>query len=71
LLYRFECAYPILENGYEQKLDILLDYLNSFVNLYSSGRNGLFAYSWVPDIMLTGQEITQEIISSGAGKTGE
>lgn len=64
LVYRFECAYPILENGYERKLDVLLEYLSAFRNLHSAGRNGLFAYSWLPDIMRTGRDIVGSVAAA-------
>jgi len=64
LVYRFECAYPILENGYERILSVLLDYLGTFRNLHASGRNGLFAYSWLHDMMLSGRDIVRNIAAA-------
>jgi protoporphyrinogen oxidase len=64
LIYRFEYAYPILEKGYEQKVDALLAYLGFFKNLHLSGRNGLFAYSWLHDIMLSGKKIVGTIAAA-------
>jgi len=71
LVYRFECAYPILEKGYEQKLSVLLEYLRSFANLHSSGRNGLFAYSWLQDMMLAGKGIVRDIIAAEEADSNE
>ena len=71
LVFRFECAYPILENGYERKLSVLLDYLGTFRNLHSAGRNGLFAYSWLHDMMLTGRDIVRNIIALEEGDAKE
>ena len=64
LVYRFECAYPILENGYERILGVLLEYLGTFRNLHGSGRNGLFAYSWLHDMMLSGRDIVRNIVAA-------
>jgi protoporphyrinogen oxidase len=64
LVHRFEYAYPILEKGYEQKVDALLAYLGLFKNLHLSGRNGLFAYSWLHDIILSGKEIVGTIAAA-------
>ena len=71
LVYRFECAYPILENGYEGKLSVLLEYLGTFRNLHASGRNGLFAYSWLHDMMLSGRDIVRNIVAAEGGDENE
>lgn len=38
-------AYPIYTVGYTDPLQVLLDYLKPFENLYLVGRNGLFRYT--------------------------
>lgn len=60
LVKRIEYAYPILESGFEAKVQLINGYLKNFVNLKLSGRNGLFMYSWIHDMMKLGKDITEE-----------
>ena len=50
-VYKIHHAYPILELGFEKKLDSILTYLETIKNLKISGRNGLFQYSHIHDHM--------------------
>ncbi|MDR4508316.1 MAG: FAD-dependent oxidoreductase [Candidatus Brocadiaceae bacterium] len=54
-------AYPVLEAGFEQKIEPLFKYLSGFENLYLSGRNGLFAYTHIHDHMKNGRNIVRRI----------
>ena len=54
-------AYPILEVNYQSKIKPIFEYLNSFQNLYLTGRNGLFAYSHIHDHMQNGKRIVDEL----------
>jgi len=56
-VYRLENAYPILETGFEQKVERINGYLANFSNLNLSGRNGKFKYSWIHDMMRFGKTI--------------
>lgn len=56
-VYRVENAYPILETGFEQKVERINEYLANFSNLSLSGRNGKFIYSWIHDMMRFGKTI--------------
>lgn len=58
---RLPFAYPILELGFEDKIQDILAYLNSFENLYTNGRNGIFKYSHIHDMFLTGKEIIKTL----------
>ncbi|MGA7874306.1 MAG: FAD-dependent oxidoreductase [Desulfoferrobacter sp.] len=58
---RIEYAYPILESGFEEKVQLISGYLKNLVNLRLSGRNGRFMYSWIHDMMKLGKDITEEI----------
>ncbi|MDY0040987.1 MAG: FAD-dependent oxidoreductase [Desulforhabdus sp.] len=58
---RLEYAYPILETSFEERVGKIIDYLSSFENLKLSGRNALFAYSWVHDMMRLGREIVDTL----------
>lgn len=66
VVYRLPYAYPVLENNYEGKLEQINHYLNNFTNLHHSGRNGLFVYSWLHDMMRFGKEIVDQICQSHA-----
>tara|TARA_B100000945_G_scaffold64562_1_gene48242 strand:+ start:1992 stop:3317 length:1326 start_codon:yes stop_codon:yes gene_type:complete len=55
--YKIHHAYPILELGFEKKLDSILTYLETIKNLKISGRNGLFQYSHIHDHMKNAREI--------------
>ena len=58
---RLPFAYPILELGFENKVQEILAYLNSFENLYTNGRNGVFKYSHIHDMFLTGKETIEAL----------
>jgi len=59
---RMSHAYPILEFGFEKKIEKLLNYLKRFENLRLSGRNGKFTYEWIHNMMKTGQEIIEDCL---------
>jgi protoporphyrinogen oxidase len=48
---RIQHAYPVMEKGFETKIQPLFDYLGQFSNLHIAGRNGLFAYTHIHDHM--------------------
>ncbi len=60
---RISYAYPILEIGYEQKIQKLMAFLKNFDNLKISGRNGNFMYTHLHDMMKFRKEIIAEYIS--------
>lgn len=53
-------AYPILELGYEEKLEKIFAFLRGFGNLRLTGRNGRFVYAWIHDMIRFGREIVEE-----------
>ena len=57
LVYRIPYAYPVLEKGFEKKMAIISTYLKRFSNLEFSGRNGLFSYIHIHDLMHIGKKI--------------
>jgi protoporphyrinogen oxidase len=59
-VHRMPCAYPVLEKGFESRLQIIADYLERFRNLRLSGRNGRFLYGHIHDMMNMGREIIAE-----------
>ncbi len=58
--YQIPFAYPVLEYGFEEKLEVLYNYLDQFQNLKLTGRNGLFEYSWTHNMMRNGKAIIDE-----------
>jgi protoporphyrinogen oxidase len=58
---RLCCSYPVLEMGFEGKVEILYNYLNAFVNLELSGRSGRFVYAWIHDMLRFGKEIVDSM----------
>ena len=61
-VYKINNAYPILELGFEKKLDAIFKYLNTIKNLNISGRNGLFQYTHIHDHMKNAREIFKSLI---------
>jgi protoporphyrinogen oxidase len=47
-------AYPIYDAGYKENVDVIRDYLSTFSNLQTIGRNGLHRYNNQDHSMLTG-----------------
>lgn len=60
LVSRLDYAYPILELGFEEKIQKINTFLNGFSNLKISGRNGKFSYLWIHNMMKSGKEIIEE-----------
>lgn len=60
---RIDYAYPILEIGFEDKVQKINTYLKDFSNLKISGRSGKFTYTWIHNMMRFGDEIIKEYTS--------
>ena len=60
VVIRMNNAYPILELGFEEKIQGIFTFLNRFENLKISGRNGKFLYTHVHDMLKFGKEIVDE-----------
>ena len=60
---RMQCAYPILEKGYEMKRRGVIHYAKSLGNLHLSGRNGKFKYTHMHDMMRFGRDTIGRYIS--------
>ena len=54
-------AYPILDNHYKEKIDIIMDYFKGFNNLIINGRNGKFQYTHIHDHMKDARKIVKKI----------
>ena len=62
---RMSHAYPVLEAGFEEKLDHVMTYLGQFKNLEFSGRSGRFAYTHLHDLMRSGRAIVDRAVAAG------
>jgi len=60
-VYSIPFAYPVLIKDYESEFRKLHFYLDRFENFYNTGRNGLFQYSWVHNMMRWGKEIVDSL----------
>lgn len=50
-------AYPVLQKGVEDNLEVINNYLAGFNNLTMLGRNGLFAYTHLHDMIRNGRQV--------------
>ena len=61
--YKLPFAYPVLEVGFEEKVARLVEYFETFENLYVTGRNARFRYFHLHDLFKAGRELIEEIVS--------
>ena len=61
---RAEMAYPIYDHEYQERLQVLRDYLNRFENLQTIGRNGLHRYNNMDHSMLTGLYAARNVLGA-------
>jgi protoporphyrinogen oxidase len=57
-------AYPVYDDGYKEQLAVVRDYLETFDNLQTVGRNGMHRYNNMDHSMLTGMLAARNV--SGA-----
>ena len=55
-------AYPLMEVGYREPYEKILQYLENFKNLRPIGRGGLFKYYNMDRAMESGIEVAEEIL---------
>lgn len=48
-------AYPVIETGTGKSMEAISEYLSGFSNLVSAGRNGMFVYAWIHDMVRFGR----------------
>ena len=65
---RIQKAYPAYFDGYEH-MDEIIDYLNTFDNLYCIGRNGQHRYNNMDHSMVTSFEAVNNIVNDIHDKT--
>lgn len=66
-LRRMSHAYPVLEKGYEARVENVHASLARFSNLRFSGRSGKFRYSWLHEMLRFGKDIVEEADTRGYG----
>lgn len=62
---RMSHAYPVLETGYEARVEQVHRHLARFRNLRFSGRSGKFRYSWLHEMLRFGKDIVDEVTADG------
>ncbi|MGF1456395.1 MAG: NAD(P)/FAD-dependent oxidoreductase [Alphaproteobacteria bacterium] len=62
VVYRIPYAYPVYDADYRDALDTLKDYLETFENLQTVGRNGLHRYNNQDHSMLTGVYAVRNVL---------
>ena len=65
---RIQKAYPAYFDGYDN-MDKIIDYLNTFDNLFCVGRNGQHRYNNMDHSMVTSFEAVKDIINGIHDKT--
>ena len=60
---RLSYAYPILKKGSEETVHVIMSYLKRFRNLELTGRNGLFQYAHIHDVMRFAMECIEDSVS--------
>ena len=69
LVFNIPFAYPVLTKGFEKNYNVISRYLKQYKNLYITGRNGKFAYSWTHDMMRWGSQTIKEIEQAHSKQT--
>ena len=62
---RSEKAYPVIERGFREKIDLIKAYLDQFENLLPIGRSGMFKYNNQDHAMATGLCATRTALGVG------
>ena len=62
-------AYPILEVNGEQRVQVAMSWLGQFRNVSLAGRNGLFGYSHLHDMIRNGRDVIGSLIDAGVGRS--
>ena len=60
--YKLPFAYPVLEVGFEEKVARLVEYFETFENLYVTGRNARFRYFHLHDLFKAGRELIAQLV---------
>ena len=63
-------AYPVLEIGYEKRLQAIMGYLGGFENLELCGRNARFEYTWIHNLICDAKALTAKFTGDGPEEQG-
>jgi protoporphyrinogen oxidase len=63
-VFRVAGAYPIYDEGYAEAVHVIREYLETFENLRTAGRNGLHRYNNQDHSMLAGRLAARELLLS-------
>lgn len=61
LIHKLQYAYPVVESGMEQKLSLVYDYLSTFENLHTLGRNAEFKYLHIHHLFKEAKELVNNL----------
>ncbi|MFH1999671.1 MAG: hypothetical protein ABIK28_08325, partial [Planctomycetota bacterium] len=62
-IHRATHAYPLYDLSYKSHLDTLMEYLDSFENMMTAGRQGLFKYNNMDHSIEMGLELARSILT--------
>ena len=62
MVLRIPSAYPLFEVGYQERSQVLSDYLQRFENLYIAGRGGMFRYYNMDQAIASGLAAAEAIL---------
>lgn len=62
---RNKAAYPVIETGFEMKINIIRDWLSSIENITAIGRSGMFKYNNQDHAMATGLYAARNLLGVG------
>ena len=65
--YRLPFAYPVLETGLSEHVELLVGYFRSFGNLHLTGRSSLFRYVHLHDLFRAGKELVLDLARGDSG----
>ncbi len=67
---RITHAYPLFRVGFEQRLRCIIEYLSSLENVVTLGRQGLFCYANVDDVLQMAFQASEMLDRPGLGAVG-
>lgn len=65
--FRLPFAYPVLEKGLSEHVELLVGYFRSFGNLHLTGRSSLFRYVHLHDLFRAGKELVFGLARADSG----
>lgn len=70
MVVRIPSAYPLFEVGYQERSQVLCDYLERFENLQLAGRGGRFRYFNMDQAIASGLAAAEELLGRGTEMSG-